>query len=143
MWVICSCRSLQKSNHERFAPVALYKRATGAICTFFAHKKWAICSKNQRAYSPPCCHYTVHIYLGSGFSHLNKCFYFVQLLSGIIFLVVYQLAHYSIVKLSVNKDSKKLFKIFAEKYSNSRRFMPNHSKLQKNSKLILHYIHRL
>ena len=40
---ICSCRSLQKSDHERFAPVALYKRMTGAI-----HYFTLLLTKNER-----------------------------------------------------------------------------------------------
>ena len=127
-WAICSWRSLQKSN--------------GSDLHFFRSQKMSDLLEKPKSLFPTLLPLYC-TYLGSGFSHLNKCFYFVQLLSGIIFLVVYQLAHYSIVKLSVNKDSKKLFKLFAEKYSNSRRFIANHSKLQKNSKLILHYIHRL
>ena len=34
MGEICSCRSLQKSDNERFAQVAHDKRVTGAIHTF-------------------------------------------------------------------------------------------------------------
>ena len=52
-WANRSCRSLQKGNRERFAPVTFYKRATGAISSFstanrsFAHKKRAICLKTK------------------------------------------------------------------------------------------------
>ena len=54
------CRSLQKSDHEWFAPVALYIRAMQVICSFsrahcsFAQKERAIRSKNQRGNSQPC-----------------------------------------------------------------------------------------
>ena len=52
-------RCLQKSDLERFAPVAHDKRVTGAIrsfsraCRSFAHKKWAIRSRNKWANSQP------------------------------------------------------------------------------------------
>ena len=59
-WTICSRHSLQKSNLERFAQVAHYKRATGAIHSFswanssFAHKKRMNHLKNRWANSQPC-----------------------------------------------------------------------------------------
>ena len=55
-----SPRSLQKSHREKFAIVAYYNRATGAIHSFsranrsFAHKKRGIHTKNRWANSQPC-----------------------------------------------------------------------------------------
>ena len=60
LWANRSCRSLQKGERERFTPFAHDKIAKGAICSFsqancsFAHKKWAIGSKNRWANSQPC-----------------------------------------------------------------------------------------
>ena len=45
-WANCSCRSLQKSNHERSAPVALYKRVAGAILP--NHYFSLLLTKNER-----------------------------------------------------------------------------------------------
>ena len=62
-WANRSSHSLQKSDCERFAPVALYKICDGRDLLFskseslfrsFAHKKRALCSKNQSANSQPC-----------------------------------------------------------------------------------------
>ena len=39
LWAICSCCSLQKSDHEWFPQVALYKRATWANCSGCSLKK--------------------------------------------------------------------------------------------------------
>ena len=54
-----SCHPSQKSNREQFSPVPHYKRAIEPIRSFswancsFAHKKWAIRSKNWWANSQP------------------------------------------------------------------------------------------
>ena len=49
----CSRCSLQKSNREQLAPVALYKRAMGAICSFRrANQNFALSlTKNERTRS--------------------------------------------------------------------------------------------
>ena len=64
LWANCSCRSIQKSDRELFAPIALYKsdwllsKRKSLFCSF-ANKKRAIRSKNQRANSQPWLQYTV------------------------------------------------------------------------------------
>ena len=58
-WANRSCRSLQKGNRERFAPVTFYKRATGAISSFstanrsFAHKKKKFAWKPNSEFPTP------------------------------------------------------------------------------------------
>ena len=57
-WANCSRHSLQKSDRERFAPVALSKKATRSIHSFsrvkrsFTHKKQEVCLKNQKSKFP-------------------------------------------------------------------------------------------
>ena len=73
-WAFCSWRSLQKSDHERFAQVAHDKRATGAIRSFsqanrsFTHKKTSELLEKPMSEFPILVHF-------SFFHQPNPCFH--------------------------------------------------------------------
>ena len=82
LWANRSCLSLQKSDCEWFAHIALYKRATGVMRSFprgnhyFAlslTKKIVICLKNQRANSQPWNYVPISLQYSETYSRWERC----------------------------------------------------------------------
>ena len=93
-----NCEQLQSG--KRFAPIPLFKRATGAIRSFsrvncsFTHKKRAVRSKNQRANSQPRIKVTKNNFMLCDKNNCSAIFYILTLKENYFLQIVQNIVFY-------------------------------------------------